>query len=332
MASKYDPLSRYLESLDATAWYASFREIESILNFPLRASARNHRSWWHNNTIGHPQASAWMSAGWKTTGVDMGAETLVFRRVGPSVLETKTSEVRRTPESVSRENTPVNPPVPCNPRSRGFTDEGRMPFDLDRLMHGLSQARPIFHSARDFQHVLASHIHKVLPDCQVQLNFPIPIPGKNLHLDIWLETERLGIKLIYTTRGLDLDWGNERYLLRDHGGQPPRRYEFLNVVQRIEEAITHGPAKMGYAIMLTNQPQYWNPPSKQDVIDAAFRLHHGRKVAGELTWAEHAGEETTRGKVNSINLLGSYSLHWRDYSRLGEGTNQQFRYLAVAVQ
>ena len=328
MASKYDPLSRHLESLDATAWYATFRDIERILNFPLPASARDHRSWWHNNAIGHPQAPAWMDIGWKTTDVDMGAETLVFRRVGVCALGTGTSKAGSVPELDSQDNTPVCPP----PRSGAFTDQSGMPFDLDRLMHGQSQARPLFHSREDFRLTLVAHIRKVLPDCQAQLKFPISIQGKNYYFDIWLETEKLGIELIYTTRGLDLDWGNERYLLRDHGGQPSRRYEFLNAVQRIEEAITHGPAKMGYAIMLTNQRQYWNPPSKQDVIDAAFRLHHGRKVAGELTWAEHAGEETTRGKENSINLLGSYSLHWRDYSRLGEGNNQQFRYLAVAVQ
>ena len=108
------------------------------------------------------------------------------------------------------------------------SDHYEMPFALDRLMHGLSQARPIFHSREDFRHSLAAHIPKVLSGCQVQLKFPISIQGKNHDFDIWLESEKLGIRLIYTTRGLDLDWGNERYLLREHGGQPPRRYEFLN--------------------------------------------------------------------------------------------------------
>ena len=331
MRGKYASLHRHLSNLDAREWATTFREVEKILGATLPPSARTYQEWWANDRT-HTQAIAWMLAGWKHVSVDLRTETVLFRRVGPSFHEAKTPPVRRAREPVSRDHPSAIPPMRRNPGSRTSSDHYEMPFDLDRLMHGLSQARPIFHSREDFRHSLAAHIPKVLSGCQVQLKFPISIQGKNHDFDIWLESEKLGIRLIYTTRGLDLDWGNERYLLREHGGQPPRRYEFLNAVQRIEEAITHGPAKMGYAIMLTNQPQYWNPPSKQDVIDAAFRLHHGRKVAGELTWAEHAGEETTRGKENSINLLGSYSLHWRDYSRLGESNNQQFRYLAVAVQ
>ena len=269
-----------------------------------------------------------MDIGWKTTDVDMGAETLVFRRVGPSALEPNIAQRTRAPDVISRDNTPVKPPH----RSGALTDKSGMPFDLDRLMHGLSQARPILHSREDFRHSLVAHIRKVLPDYQVQLRFPISVQGKNHYFDIWIETEKLGIELIYTTRGLDLSWGNERYVLREHGGQPPRRYEFLRAVQRIEEAITYGPVRMGYAILLTNQPHYWNPPSRQDVIDAAFRLHDGRQVTGELMWSEHAGEGTISGKEDPINLLGSYSLHWQDYSTLGRDNNQQFRYLAVEVQ
>ncbi len=328
MASKYDPLSKHLESLGASAWHTTFREIERILSFRLPASARNHRSWWHNNTIGHPQAPAWMDIGWKTTDVDMNTETLVFRRVSMSVPRTSTSEAKRVPESVSQDNTPVK-----SLRSSGaLTDQSGMPFDLDRLMYGLSQSRPIFHSREDLRRTLAAHIRKVLPDPQVQLKFPISLLEKNHYFDIWLETEKLVIELIYTTRGLNVDWGNERFLLREHGGQPPRRYEFLRRVQSVEQAISDGPAKMGCAILLTNNPNYWDPPSKQGVIDAAFRIHEGRNVTGELAWSEHTGAGTKENKEEPIDIIGSYDLHWRDYSRLGENNNQQFRYLAVEVQ
>ncbi len=327
MRGKYAPLHRHLSNHEGREWSTTFHEIERIIDTDLPDSAHTYREWWANDRT-HTQAMAWMTAGWKLASVDLQTETVVFWRVGPSALEPDIAQLTRARDVISRDNTSMKPPH----RSGVLTDQSGMPFDLDRLMHGLSQARPIFHSREDFRLSLVAHIRKVLPDCQIQLKFPISIRGKNHYFDIWLETEKLGIELIYTTRGLDLYWGNERFHLREHGGQPPRRYEFLNAVQRIEEAITHGPAQMGYAIMLTNQPQYWNPPSRQDVIDAAFRLHDGRKVAGELTWAEHAAEETTRGKEDPVNLLGSYRLHWRDYSRLGESNNQEFRYLAVAIQ
>ena len=327
MRGKYAPLHRHLSNLEGREWSTTFREIERIIDADLPDSAHIYREWWANDRT-HTQAMAWMTAGWKLASVDLRTESVVFGRVGPSALETNITRRTRARDAISRDNTPVKPPH----GSGALTDQSGMPFNLDRLMHGLSQARPLFHSREDFGCSLASHIRKVLPDCQAQLRFPLSVQGKNHYFDIWLETERLGIELIYTTRGLSLDWGNEHFVLREHGGQPPRRYQFLRAVQSIEQAITHGPAKMGYAILLTNQPHYWNPPSKRDVIDAAFRIHHSREIAGELMWSEFAGEGTTRGKEDPINLRGSYSLHWRNYSRLGDGNNQQFRYLAVAVQ
>ncbi len=328
MASKYDPLSKHLESLDVSAWQTNFREIERILGFSLRPSARNHRSWWHNNIIGHPQAHAWMDIGWKTTDVDMSAETLVFRRVSMSAPGTSTAEANRVPESVSQENTPMNPP----PKSGVLTDQSEMLFDIHHLMQGLSQARPIFHSEADLQHALAWYIHELMPDRKVRLEYPFPVSDKELYLDIWFQTEKVAIELKFPTRNLEFEWDSERFFLREHGAQPPRRYDFLKDVQRVEQMIMDGAAKAGYAILLTNHPHYWNPPSRQDIIDAAFRIHEGRRVAGELMWSGRAGAETKRGREELIDITGSYDLHWRDYSRLGGSNNQQFRYLAVAVQ
>ena len=330
MASKYDPLSKHLESLDVSAWQTNFREIERILGFGLRPSARNHRSWWHNNTIGHPQARAWMDIGWKTTDVDMGAETLVFRRVSASAVSTL--EARRVSESVSQVNSPPNPQIPKSPTSSAVTDEYGMSFDIDRLMDGLTQARPIFHSEADFQHALAWHIHMVIPNSEVRLEYPVRYDDSPMYLDIWLPLQRIAIELKYPTRMLDLNRQDERFLLVEHGAQPPRRYDFLKDVYRLEKVVVEGDAASGIAVLLTNHPHYWNPPSKQDVIDAAFRLHEGREVRGNLKWAEHAGAKTIEGREDPIDILGSYKLNWRDYSRLGGSNNQQFRYLAVAVQ
>lgn len=330
MASKYDPLSKHLESLDAFAWQTNFQEIERILGFSLPASARNHRSWWHNNTIGHPQAPAWMDIGWKTTDVDMGAETLVFRRVDVSARRTSTSDAERVPESVSQDSTAVSLP----PRPRGLTDEGGIPFDLDRLMHGLSQARPIFHSEADFQHALAWHIHKVIPNSEVRLEYPFRYDDNTMYLDIWLPQERIAIELKYPTRILELNQDSEHFLLVNHQAQPPRRYDFLKDVQRLERVIVEGGASCGFAVLLTNDAYYWKSPiqSWRTAIDAALRLHEGRTVTGQLTWSERAGSGTTRGRHEAIDIIGTYDLHWRDYSTLGRRNNQQFRYLAVTVQ
>ena len=82
---KYRHLYTHLCSLQTHEWRATFREIESILGFPLPASARLYRPWWGNQRRGggHSQALAWNVAGWETAQVDMEAETLVLRRTRP---------------------------------------------------------------------------------------------------------------------------------------------------------------------------------------------------------------------------------------------------------
>ena len=84
---KYAPLFRHLCALDADRWYATFADIEALLGFALPDSARNHRPWWANQTNGgHGHALAWQAAGWRTSAVNLLAESLVFERLetGPS--------------------------------------------------------------------------------------------------------------------------------------------------------------------------------------------------------------------------------------------------------
>ena len=81
---KYAPLHHHLkERTDrADKWQVTFGEIEKLLGFKLPDSARIHRPWWANQGErgGQSHALAWEMAGWKTSQVDMAAETLVFVR------------------------------------------------------------------------------------------------------------------------------------------------------------------------------------------------------------------------------------------------------------
>ena len=217
---------------------------------------------------------------------------------------------------------------------RKIPNKSRLPFDIHHLIEGLSQSRPIFHSEADFQHALAWQIHKVIPDSQVRLEYPVRYDDSTMYLDIWLPMKRIAIELKYPTRMLNLKRESERFLLVDHGAQPPRRYDFLKDVQRLERVVAEKKARGGYAVLLTNHPYYWENPTQgwRTAIDTDFRLHEGRTISGQLLWSDRAGAGTMRGRHEAIGLTGSYDLHWRDYSRLGEGNNQQFRYLAVAVQ
>lgn len=87
---KYQRLYTHLGGLTEQEWRTTFREIESIIGFPLPPSARLHRPWWSNQSRGngHSQALAWGAAGWETAEVDMDAETLLLRRKPEAVAQT----------------------------------------------------------------------------------------------------------------------------------------------------------------------------------------------------------------------------------------------------
>src|SRR5690242_9781349 len=87
MATKYDPLRRWLSEADGDRVRLSFREIESILGFRLPDSARALPQWWANTGGSHVQAGAWMEAGWRTRDVDVPGEKTSFERVIRSSVE-----------------------------------------------------------------------------------------------------------------------------------------------------------------------------------------------------------------------------------------------------
>lgn len=124
---KYAPLFRYLSDLDEPRWRASFVEIETILGFSLPDSARVHRPWWANPGArgGHSHALAWHAAGWKARLVDIGAEELLFERIGSLSVSASSPTLPAVDELL--------PPRDFGPWPQGFTarreqiydDEGR---------------------------------------------------------------------------------------------------------------------------------------------------------------------------------------------------------------
>ena len=74
---KYAPLYHHLSARSEAEWRTSFGEIEAILGFRLPDSARRYRGWWSNRRKdgGPCHALAWQAAGWRTGGIDLGAET-----------------------------------------------------------------------------------------------------------------------------------------------------------------------------------------------------------------------------------------------------------------
>ena len=215
--------------------------------------------------------------------------------------------------------------------------------DVIGYLEGLACTRRVFHSEADFQHALAWHIHEVIPDCRVRLEFK-PFPCEKLYLDIWLPDAGVAIELKYKTRKVKLTPDNEVFSLRDQAAQDCGRYDFIQDVRRLERVMDDSaipakaiPAKVGFAVFLTNDPLYWKcpgavdtAPGKEPTNDHAFRIHEGRELGDKLDWRSPPAE--TDPRKDPISLRGKYPLTWRDYRFLENCAGGLFRFLLVQVR
>jgi hypothetical protein len=204
---------------------------------------------------------------------------------------------------------------------------------LEDALRALADARPVFHSEADFQHHLAWTVRRLDPDVQIRLETR-PLPGERLHLDLLLvhpvTGDRVAVELKYATRALTADIGGESFQVRDQAAQDLVRHDFVKDVHRIERLIAAGVVNRGWCLFITNDQGYWNPSSRA-TIDSAFRLHHGRVLAGALSWSSTAGAGTTVGRDTVLELTGRYQLAWTDFSAVAEAPGGSFRSLAVFV-
>lgn len=81
--SRYAPLAVWLQqqSLRQEKLSLTFREIEEIIGEALPPSAREHRSWWANDSVGHVQSRQWLEVGWRVSNIVMAEGKIVFTRM-----------------------------------------------------------------------------------------------------------------------------------------------------------------------------------------------------------------------------------------------------------
>ena len=244
-------------------------------------------------------------------------------------------------------------------------------FDLnwiDGLMSELVDRREIFHNERDFQLELA-WLLSMKSDVRPRLEFPYPLlkqqnkhPSQNNkkdeedkkskrgYMDIWLPSERVAIELKYRTLKLDkkleIAGDVEFFNLKNQAAQNIARYQFLDDVRRIEELRDKRcDLKVGYAIFLTNDKNYWksapeswkgapqcweHPPDICDNKDAQFHLHDGRVIKGTLDWTRGRGEGCAKDRP-PFTLTGCYKANWQSYRNFQNDDNGLFKYLAFQV-
>jgi hypothetical protein len=203
---------------------------------------------------------------------------------------------------------------------------------VDDLLACLAVGRPVFHSEADFQHAFAWLLHHTHPEFELRLEIPLHAPEGVVHLDL-LATSRdqsIAVETKYKTRSLACIAANEEFRLANHAAQDLARYDFIKDIRRLERLASAHMCTSAYAILLTNDSSYWTP-GRPNAVDAAFRLQEGRALQGTLEWDPRASAGTTRGREPALSLSGSYTVAWRDYSRVDSPRHEAFRYLAVQV-
>jgi hypothetical protein len=208
-------------------------------------------------------------------------------------------------------------------------------MDLPKLLASLAHQRPLFHSEKDFQHALAWEIHTHHPDAKVRLEYPPVFMPDDMYVDLWVMLTNgttMALELKYRTLSLDTEIEGEAYRLRDHKAQNQGLYVFLRDVMRLEQLTAADGLIIGAAILLTNDSYYWKLPGPRSSksAHAAFRLHEGSSLSGELAW----GPTIKGGKKDleaSIKLASEYCCKWADYSSPSTQVNGQFRYLLFDV-
>ena len=141
----------------------------------------------------------------------------------------------------------------------------------------------------------------------------------------------LAIEVKYKTRLASFSHGHELYSLRNQSAQDIGRHDFIKDIRRLENYVRARPNAQGYAVLLTNDKSYWSASRRSDTVDSQFRLHEKRLLAGSVTWGSAASAGTKHKREEAIALSGSYEIEWNDFSSVGLGPGEQFRYIAVGV-
>lgn len=101
--------------------------------------------------------------------------------------------------------------------------------------------------------------------------------------------------------------GDETFDLQNQGPEPVRQFDFADDLARVESLVAESECNYAVVVMLTIDHLYWQPPTREDVIDAEFRIHGGWRLAGTVTCSDDVGVGTVAQKRDRpIELCGAY--------------------------
>ncbi|UPM45333.1 hypothetical protein [Halocatena salina] len=197
----------------------------------------------------------------------------------------------------------------------------------------LKQLDQVYHSEDHFKLSLAAELAQMYGDERVRLEWK---PETQAQVDIGIRREdvTIPVELKYKTDGATVedDTFDESFELASQGAQSDAHYRIFRDIRRIEEIVTEQ-GRYGYVVLLTNDANYWSPPTHtSESLHDAFRIHEGRTVEGPLAWREIRGWIRNQGMSDPIDLKGRYQMEWSGYSYRDEirvSDNSAFRSLVL---
>ena len=105
---------------------------------------------------------------------------------------------------------------------------------------------------------------------------------------------------------------------RAEGSRRPghRAYDVVKDIVRVEKFIAGRDGADGTVIVLANDASYCRPTKPDDASNAAaFRVSDGVVLSGSRAW----GHVRVKGRIDALDILGRYEMHWSDYARLPGG-------------
>lgn len=190
-------------------------------------------------------------------------------------------------------------------------------IDISLVLEKLKSRRAVFNSEADFQLEFGWLLKELYPDYFIRMEY-CPKANRNMHIDILVITDNgwIPIELKYKTKSCILNVNDEEFVLKNHSAKDQSCYKYLKDIERIEH-LKHTIDNFieGYAIILTNERSYTSKPTKADCAYKDFSLHEGATKHGLMDWSSNASEGTKSGCKTAIDLKGSYTIHWEEYSK-----------------
>lgn len=199
----------------------------------------------------------------------------------------------------------------------------------------LKQISSVYHSERHFQLSLGAELARMYGEKRVRMEWE-RFSGKRVDIGVRREDVTIPIELKYKTeRATVNDAGfDEEFDLSRQGARDQAHYRFLQDVQRVEEIVAKQ-GRYGYAILLTNDSNYWTHSGRNALHDE-MRVDEGAELGGSLHWSgETESDWVEKDKWREpIELEGQYTAEWSDYNYRNDVSvmkNPEFRYLIFRV-